>query len=103
MIRFLVPAALALSLCACATVPAPATAGDMEPQIAGDGQCRNDALDQFTGRQRSEELGAEIRRVSGAKLVQWINPDEMVTMEFRADRVRVRLDASGKVLSARCG
>ena len=87
----------ALLLSACMSVAAD------EPAVMGEGECRNEPLGQFTGQQASQQLGADILRASGAKLLQWINPGQMVTMEFRSDRVRVTLDASGRVESARCG
>lgn len=87
----------ALVLTACATVP-PA-----EVQPVGDGTCNNAPLAQFTGRQRSAELGAEILRASGARAIQWIGFGQMVTMEYREDRVRVQLTKAGTVEAARCG
>ena len=87
----------ALLLCACVSV------GAEEPAMMGEGECRNESLGQFVGQQATQQLGADILRVSGAKLLQWINPGQMVTMDFRSDRVRVTLDANGKVEAARCG
>ena len=87
----------ALLLAACTTVPAD------EPAVMGAGECRNEPLAQFAGQQASQQLGVDILRVSGAKLLQWINPGQAVTMDFRSDRVRVNLDAGGKVEVARCG
>lgn len=97
MTRFALLATLPLALVACATVE------PQEPRMNGEGECRNEPLAQFVGRQQSDALGAEIRRASGARLIQWINPGEMVTMEFRADRVRVTLDSNRRVEVARCG
>ncbi len=93
-IAFLLPALL---LSACASVSA------QEAPVTGTGECSNEGLDRFVGQQRSAQLEADLRKASGANVVQFIGPDELVTMEFRADRLRVQLDASGKVQSARCG
>ncbi|HVF84121.1 MAG TPA: I78 family peptidase inhibitor [Sphingomicrobium sp.] len=86
-----------LPLASCATVPA------QEPVAVGPGECRNEGLDRFTGQAATAELGAELLRVSGAKALQWIPQGTMVTMEFRADRLRVSLDANSRVERARCG
>ncbi|WP_205480650.1 I78 family peptidase inhibitor [Sphingomonas arenae] len=92
---FLAPALL---LTACATAAAE------QPQVVGSGgECRNDGLAQFTGQLATAEVGAEILRVSGARTLQWIEHGMMVTMEFNSSRVRVQLDASNRVESARCG
>ena len=81
-----------------------ATAAAEEPQVAGgDGECRNEGLAQFTGREATAEVGAEILRVSGARTLQWIEHGMMVTREFNPSRVRVQLDPSNRIESARCG
>ena len=92
-LALLAPACL---LSACASVSA-------GPPASLTGECRNESLAQFVGQPASQQLGADILAVSGAKLLQWINPGQAVTMDFRADRVRVTLDANGKVEIARCG
>jgi hypothetical protein len=88
--------AAALVLGGCVSVAA------QEPAVL-DGECRNEPLAQFAGQEASQQLGADILRASGAKALQWINPGQAVTMDFRSERVRVTLDASGRVESARCG
>lgn len=96
MIRFALTIP-ALLVAGCATVAAD------EPAVAGAGECRNEALAQFTGQPATQELGSAILRESGAKVLQWIRQGDAVTMDFRADRVRVQLDGSNRVEAARCG
>ena len=79
------------------------TGGSEPPAFASDGNCRNEPLEPFVGRQASVEAGSAMMQASGAKLIQWISPDEMVTQEFRQDRLRIQLDSAGRVQSARCG
>jgi hypothetical protein len=93
LLLLLLPAALT----ACTSVAAE------EPKVLGAGECRNNELARFSGQPATQDLGAEMLRVSGAKLLQWISPGMMVTMDFRSDRLRVRLGPDGKVMSARCG
>jgi len=59
-------------------------------------------LADYVGRTATARLGEELMEASGAKTLQWIGPDQVVTMDFRGDRLRVRLDAQNKVVSARC-
>ena len=90
----LIAPALLLSACVSVAVDEPAASG---------GECRNEPLAQFVGQQATQQLGADILRASGAKALQWINPGQAVTMDFRIERVRVSLDSNGRVESARCG
>ena len=90
----------ALSLSGCAIiVPIAAPV----PAQGGSTVCRNDRMDQFGGQPATQALGARMLQVSGAKTLQWIPLGTMVTMDFRAERLRVRLDARGRVERATCG
>jgi hypothetical protein len=91
--------ALLLGGCVVFPVPVPVPAA----QVAGGGECRNEGLERFKGQPATQALGAEMQRVSGARVLQWISPDSMVTMDFRTERLRVRLDRLNRVESARCG
>ena len=93
---------LCLSLAACATAqPDPLI---VPPADGGEsaGTCRRDALASFTGQPRSAELGTRILAATGATTIRWVEPGTMVTMDFRADRVTVYLDAVGRVERAAC-
>ncbi len=65
--------------------------------------CRSQGLERFVGRAATAELGAEMRRASGAKTVRWVPPGSMITMEYREDRLTVRVDAGNRVIAANCG
>jgi len=65
--------------------------------------CRGDNLGQFAGRPATQDLGAEVLRVSGARNLRWVPHGMMVTMEFREDRVTVWLTADNRVDRAVCG
>lgn len=91
-------ALLALATTGCATNPPP-------PPIAvtGAGDCRNNGFERFVGQRATAELGAQLQQASGARSIQWIQPGQMVTMEFRSDRLRVRLGAGNLVAGVNCG
>jgi Peptidase inhibitor I78 family len=55
------------------------------------------------GRSRSAETGAEALRLTGAKALRWIAPGTMVTMDYREDRLNLRVDPAGKVVKVDCG
>jgi hypothetical protein len=57
----------------------------------------------LVGRPATTELAAEAQRLSGAGIVRWLQPGQIVTMEFREDRLNIELDAQNKVVAIRCG
>lgn len=91
--------AMAVAISACATVePMPAPPGALPGST-----CANAGLEQFQGQPGTQELGAEMLRVSGARTLRWVRPGMAVTMDFRADRLTVHLDSAGRVEHASCG
>jgi hypothetical protein len=98
---------LALATACAAAPPAdgdavPAAEGAPVAAVPGAG-CDAAAARAVVGRQRSQAVGAEARRLSGAASLRWIEPDSMVTMDYRADRLNIEVDAKGKVTAVRCG
>lgn len=89
---------LPLALAACATT----AAGPAVPAPAG-GICRGDSLGQFVGRPATSELGAEMLRATGARVLRWVGHGMMVTMDFREDRLTVHLTVDNRVERASCG
>ena len=74
--------------------------------VHGDGAgriCNDAGLAAFQGRPATSEVGAEILTASGAGQLRWVAQGSVITMEFSASRVTVRLDAQGRVASATCG
>ncbi|QDP20272.1 I78 family peptidase inhibitor [Sphingomonas xanthus] len=66
-------------------------------------QCRNDQLGQFSGQTATQELGARMLAVSGARIIRWVPQGGVVTMDYRMDRLTVQLDGANRVVTARCG
>ena len=81
---------------ACAAAPLPA------PERGSGRTCSDQGLQQLVGREANAQLAAEAKRRSGAATVRWLQPDEIVTMEFRADRLSINV-AHGRVTGLRCG
>ena len=86
----------AFVLAACSTVPADGT----EPV---GGTCKGEGLSSFVGQDATEATGSELLKQSGANTLRWVPKGSMVTMEFRADRVTVYLDANNKIERVSCG
>jgi len=94
MIRFALPLIALATAVACAPIkslPMPPTA------------CGSQNLGWFVGKKRTDKISAEVARISGAKNIRWIKPGMAVTMDYREDRLNVRLDDKGRILSFNCG
>lgn len=98
-------AALAATLTACASASgggAAATTPDSPPSQESP-MCRHDAASRWVGATLTDALQEEARKATGAATVRAIGPDDMVTMDFREDRLNIRVDAQRKILSFDCG
>ncbi len=91
-------ALLALAL----LLPACATAQGEQPMIP-EPACRAESASSLVGRPGTAALAEEARRMSGARVVRVLHPGDIVTMEFRGDRLNVHLDAAGKIERIVCG
>ena len=99
---------LRIAFVAAPLIAACSTVSPAEPEIPVRGEtsghaCRNSELDRFVGREATSGLAAELRRASGAKTVRWVRPGMMVTMDYRNDRLTVRVNERNRVVSANCG
>ncbi len=66
------------------------------------GPCNPDAAQSLVGKPKPTE--AEAMRITNSKTVRQIAPGQMVTQDFREDRVTIETDPkTGRVVGARCG
>lgn len=99
MLRALVVGPLVV---ACGTI----AANEPEPPVRGETPghtCRGSGLDSFVGRSATAEVGDELLRQSGARILRWVSKGMMITMEFRTDRLTVWLDATNRIERVNCG
>ena len=87
----------ALALSACATAAPPG-----EPPVDG-AVCRSEGLERFAGQPATQALGAEMLRVSGARILRWVGHGMAVTMDFSPQRLTVQLTPDNRVERANCG
>ena len=104
-----IPTAMLAMLAACAAQPAaeaePAQPAE-SPETATGGPeraCDASKAQSLLGRSESPATEAEAKRLSGAGIVRWIPEGGMVTMDYREDRLNLRLDAAGKIIGIDCG
>jgi len=87
----------------CAPVPPPDGGDDVPTHANPAFTCDASKAQSLIGRPASAELAAEAQRLSGAGTVRWLEPGQVVTMEFREDRLNIEVDDQRKVISIRCG
>jgi len=66
-------------------------------------QCQAAGVERFIGQNVNSETGAAILSVTHATELRWAPPGVMLTMDYRANRVTVRLDREMKVTAINCG
>jgi len=102
MNRMLPPAAVALALLAGCT-PAAQSA---QPEPAGPapaGACEAAPAQVHMGHRATAEIGADLLRLSGARVLRWVPPRTAVTMDYRADRLTVSYDDNQTITRISCG
>lgn len=113
-------AALLLALSACApardaTADTPSGVDAEPPAVAGPpasrppvnlvgaGSCDAKAAQSLVGRTADAAVAEQARAAAGARAVRVLRPGQMVTMEYRADRLNIDVDAQGVITGIRCG
>ena len=81
---------------------APALTAD-ESAAAGGNGCNAEPLQSLVGQLYTPELGEQARVTAGARVERALRPGQIVTMEFRADRLSFTLDEKGRVSAVNCG
>ena len=66
-------------------------------------KCRTANTDRFIGQLATSELGAAIKRETHSAVLRWARPGVMLTMDYREDRVTVRIGPDHKVTAISCG
>ncbi len=68
-----------------------------------EGSCDAEAAQRFVGQKADETNVKAAVAASGAKAARVIKPDMMVTMDFRGDRLNIRVDDAGRIIAVTCG
>ena len=88
-------------------VPALLTAcAAAQPPVHGMTQghrCQSETVGSFVGRAATSETGAAILEATHAAVLRWAPPGAMLTMDYRYDRVTVRIGPDGRIGSVSCG
>jgi hypothetical protein len=95
MLRLALASPLLLAACAAAQVPVHGVTPGHKCRLAGTGH--------FVGQAATSELGEAIVRETQAAVLRWAPPGVMLTMDYREDRVTVRLGPDHKITAVACG
>jgi hypothetical protein len=68
-----------------------------------DAACNAAAAQELVGRVGSPALAGEAQRLAGAGTVRFLRPGQIVTMEYRADRLNLHVGADNRVERIVCG
>ena len=90
-------ALLALAAVACAPMEAP----DGTDPVAG--PCDAGRVSNLVGRAFTDTLRADALRRSGARTARVIRPGDVVTMDYRSDRLNINLTIRNRVERFTCG
>jgi len=98
-------AIIALSvLTGCATNSGSTPASHSESASQNDsGRCEAKGAEFAIGQQASAELLEQARSRSGAQNARVVGPDDMITLEYRSDRLNLNADRTGKIERVNCG
>ncbi len=96
-VKLAIAAAAAFALSACATAE-PVPVHGVTPGHS----CDSSDIQQFVGREATQQVGSEMLRVSGAAKLRWVPQGSAVTMEFRSDRLTVFLTSDNHVERISC-
>lgn len=73
-----------------------------EPRVRGAGECKADAAQSLIGQKATADVGSELLRRTGARVIRWVPPRTAVTMDFRADRLTVSYDDDMVITTISC-
>ncbi|MNG85601.1 Peptidase inhibitor I78 family protein [compost metagenome] len=100
---YLATLAVAAVLAGCST-GGNADGGAAQSAPAGnDGRCEASGADFALGKQASAELLEQARKASGSQMARILKPHDVVTLEYRSERLNLNVDDQGKVTRVNCG
>ena len=93
----------ALALAGCSTPGASEPGKAATATDAGHSRCESKAAEFAIGQKASPQLLEQARTRAGAQNARILKPNDMVTLEYRSNRVNLNTDTNGKVVRVNCG
>ncbi|WP_372028344.1 I78 family peptidase inhibitor [Pseudomonas kurunegalensis] len=95
--------AVAAVLAGCSTGGNSGGSGAPAAAAGNDGRCEASGADFAIGKQGSAELLEQARKASGSQMARILKPHDVVTLEYRSERLNLNVDEQGKVTRVNCG
>jgi len=96
--------AAALLLAGCSTLQSTGSATPAVPAAdAGHTRCDASGAQFAVGKPASAALLEQARSKAGAQNARILGPNDMVTLEYRSDRLNLNTDSSATVIRVNCG
>lgn len=74
-----------------------------ESPAGNDGRCQASGADFAVGKMGSAELLEQARKASGSQMARILKPHDVVTLEYRSERLNLNVDEQGRVTRVNCG
>lgn len=66
-------------------------------------QCNVSELEGYAGKPGNQQIFSEILQRSGASIQRVLTPQTIATMDYRAERLDIHVDGSGRITQLSCG
>ncbi|SMF25317.1 MULTISPECIES: I78 family peptidase inhibitor [unclassified Pseudomonas] len=99
---YLATLAVAAVLAGCSTGGNSAGSAPAAP-AGNDGRCEASGADFAIGKPGSPDLLEQARKASGSQMARMLKPHDVVTLEYRSERLNLNVDEQGVVTRVNCG
>ncbi|QCI13253.1 hypothetical protein E6B08_18595 [Pseudomonas putida] len=93
---------LATALAGCSSGGSSGTTAPTAP-VGNDGRCQASGADFAIGKPGTAELLEQARKASGSQMARILKPHDVVTLEYRSERLNLGVDEQGVVTRVNCG
>ena len=100
---YLATLAVAAVLAGCSTGGVSSGGQVPEAPAGNDGRCQASGADFAVGKMGSAELLEQARKASGSQMARILKPHDVVTLEYRSERLNLNVDEQGRVTRVNCG
>lgn len=100
------PRAITVSVAIILLVACAGSNDDSRPEPGGvvpEDACGASRVQDFADRKLDDALRTRIAEQSGAETIRVMRPGRAYTMEYRAERLSVRIDEDGRIAALNCG
>ncbi|MCG8293742.1 MULTISPECIES: I78 family peptidase inhibitor [Pseudomonas] len=94
---------LATVLAGCSTGGSSGGSSAPSAPAGNDGRCEASGAGFAVGKQASPELLDQARKASGSQMARVLTPHDVITLEYRSERLNLNVDEKGVVTRVNCG